>query len=254
MNYLKIRNRTLRQNKPCGISFDAPVRGAKVMGTDYPRVMTPWYQPPKNITEAVSEGAAEDSGNAGESALAQTFSAAQSRLAKELLGYIHAQTPEFFEHLIIDVLLALGYGDRRRDLATRLGRSGDGGVDGIVAQDELGLDVIYFQAKRLKPGTAVAVSDVRDFAGSLDAHHAVKGIFVATGHFSEAAQAFVNQVSRRLVLIDGEGLCQLMIRHNIGVRVKESYQIKRIDIDYFSGAAAASRMRETAWASIQPRK
>lgn len=223
------------------------------MGTDYPRVMSPWYLPPKEVTEAGS-GAAGDSSTAGETDLAQTYFAAQSRLAEELLGHIHAQTPEFFEHLIIDLLLALGYGGRRRDLTKRLGRSGDGGVDGVVTQDELGLDVIYFQAKRLKPGTGVAVSEVRDFAGSLDAHRASKGIFVATGHFSEAAQAFVTQLSRRLVLIDGEGLCQLMMRHNIGVRVKESYQIKRLDLDYFDGGAAISRMRDTAWASTQPRK
>jgi len=172
----------------------------------------------------------------------------------ELLGFIHAQTPEFFEHLIIDLLLALGYGGRRRDLAKRLGRSGDGGVDGVIAQDELGLDVIYFQAKRLRPGSLVPVSDVRDFAGSLDAHRASKGIFVATGHFSAAAQDFVGQLTRRLALIDGMELCHLMIRHNIGVKVKESYQIKRVDLDYFGAAASANRMRETAWASIQPRR
>lgn len=221
------------------------------MAVDYPQLMSPWHE--RAATSAAAKP--EDSG-AGhkEGDIGRRFSQAQSRLAEELLGYIHAQTPEFFEQLIIDVLLALGYGGRRRDLAKRLGRSGDGGVDGLVAQDELGLDVIYFQAKRLKPGTAVAVSDVRDFAGSLDAHRASKGIFVATGHFSEAARAFVTQLSRHLVLIDGEGLCQLMIRHNIGVRVKESYQIKRLDLDYFSGAASERRMRETAWASIQPRK
>ncbi|MGQ0484170.1 MAG: restriction endonuclease [Hyphomicrobiales bacterium] len=221
------------------------------MAADYPQLMSPWHE--RAAISAAAKPADTDAGY-GESEIGKRFSQAQSRLAEELLGYIHAQTPEFFEHLIVDVLLALGYGDRRRDLAKRLGRSGDGGVDGVVAQDELGLDFVYFQAKRLKPGTAVAVADVRDFAGSLDAHHASKGIFVATGHFSLATQVFVKQLSRRLVLIDGEGLCQLMIRHNIGVKVQQSYQIKRVDLDYFSGAAAASRMRETAWASIQPRK
>lgn len=225
------------------------------MDPDYPKVMTPWHNRAQD-----GKGSGPDAPTCGDAHAAteddfgRTLMHAQSRLVEELLGYIHAQTPEFFEHLIIDLLLALGYGGRRRDLTKRLGRSGDGGVDGVVAQDELGLDVIYFQAKRLRPRSLVPVSEVRDFAGSLDAHRAPKGIFVATGHFSEAAQAFANQVSRRLALVDGEGLCQLMIRHNIGVRVKESYQIKRVDLDYFSGAASASRMRETAWASIQPRK
>jgi restriction system protein len=186
--------------------------------------------------------------------IARTFAQAQLCLAEELLGYIHAQTPEFFEHLIIDLLLAIGYGGRRRDLAKRLGCSADGGVDGVVAQDELGLDVIYFQAKRLRPGSLVPVSDVRDFAGSLDAHRASKGILVATGRFSEAAQDFVTQLSRHLVLIDGEALGQLMIRHNIGVKIKESYQFKRVDLDYFNSGNSANRMRETAWASTQPRR
>ena len=220
------------------------------MTIDYPQLMSPWHERAAAAAASPSDSSAgQDDGELG-----RRFSQAQSRLAEELLGYIHAQTPEFFEHLIIDVLLALGYGGRRRDLAQRLGRGGDGGVDGLLAQDELGLDVIYFQAKRLRPGSPVPVSDVRDFAGSLDAHRASKGIFVATGHFSEAAQEFVTQLSRRLVLIDGVDLCQLMICHNIGVKVKESYQIKRIDLDYFDAAASANRMRETAWASIQPRK
>lgn len=221
------------------------------MAVDYPQLMSPWHERAASsaVAEAVDSDALQEARG-----FARQFSQEQSRLAEELLGYIHAQTPEFFEHLIIDMLLALGYGGRRRDLAKRLGRSGDGGVDGVVAQDELGLDVIYFQAKRLRPGLAVAVSDVRDFAGSLDAHRASKGIFVATGRFSEAARGFVTQLTRRLVLIDGEELGQLMIRHNIGVRIKESYQIKRIDLDYFGATAAATRMRETAWASIQPRK
>jgi len=225
------------------------------MEPDYPHVMLPWYHRAPADKGLAPQSAASGAAHAAmEDDVAQSFMQAQLRLAEELLGYIHAQTPEFFEHLIIDMLLALGYGGRRRDLAKRLGRSGDGGVDGLVAQDELGLDVIYFQAKRLRPGSLVPVSDVRDFAGSLDAHRASKGIFVATGHFSEAAQEFVTQVSRRLVLIDGVELCHLMIRHNIGVKVKESYQIKRIDLDYFDAAESANRMRETAWASIQPRR
>lgn len=168
-----------------------------------------------------------------ESDIAHAFSRAQFSLAAELLGWIHAQDPVFFEELVIDVLLAMGYGGRRRDLSRRLGRSGDGGVDGLISMDELGLDLIYLQAKLLKPGSAVPVSDVRDFAGSLDAHHASKGIFVATSHFSVASVSFCQKISRRVVLVDGTKLIELMIRHNVGVRVHQSYQIKRIDPDYF---------------------
>jgi restriction system protein len=158
---------------------------------------------------------------------------AQTTLATELLNQIHAREPVFFEDLVIDVLLAMGYGTRRRDLTRRLGRSSDGGVDGLISVDELGLDPIYLQAKRLKPGNAVPVSEVRDFAGSLDAHRASKGIFVATSHFSAAAASFCQQVSRRVALVDGVQFAELMIRHNVGVSVQQSYQIKRLDPDYF---------------------
>ena len=138
-------------------------------------------------------------------------------LCAELLGYIHVQSHGFFEALVIDLVLALGYGGRRRDLARRLGRSGDGGVDGIIEMDELGLDMIYVQAKRLKPASTVPVSAVRDFVGSLDAHHAVKGIFVTTGNFTAAAHSVVRAVSKKVVLIDGRRLTELMVRHNFGV-------------------------------------
>jgi restriction system protein len=137
-------------------------------------------------------------------------------------------------------------------LARRLGRRGDGGVDGMLALDELGLDVIYVQAKRLRPGNAVPVSDVRDFVGSLEAHHATKGVFIATSHFTGSARSVVRQISRRVALVDGVGMADLMIRHNIGVRTAESYQLKKLDTDYF--AAGARRISEISSASIQPRR
>ena len=121
-------------------------------------------------------------------------------------------------------------------MARRLGRSGDGGVDGIIEMDELGLDMIYIQAKRLKPGTTVAVSAVRDFVGSLDAQHANKGIFVTTAQFSPAAHAVVRAVSKKIVLIDGRRLTELMVRHNIGTVPSSTFQFKTIDLNYFSRA------------------
>jgi restriction system protein len=178
---------------------------------------------------------------------------ANAALISELISRIHAQLPEFFEYLVIDILLAMGYGGRRRDMAQRMGRTGDGGIDGLIAQDELGLDLIYIQAKRLKPGVVVPVGEVRDFVGSLDARHAAKGVFVTTSHFSAAAAEFCGQISRRVALIDGTRLAELMIRHNIGVKVKETYQVKRIDADYFVPSALI-RMHEMMAASIQPRK
>ncbi|MDE2447045.1 MAG: restriction endonuclease [Alphaproteobacteria bacterium] len=155
------------------------------------------------------------------------------QLCSQLLGFVHVQSHTFFETMVIDVLLALGYGGRRRDLTRRLGRSGDGGVDGVIEMDELGLDMIYIQAKRLKPGSAVSVSAVRDFVGSLDAQHALKGIFVTTGQFSAAAHAVVRAVSKKIVLIDGRRLAELMVRHNIGIVASTTFQFKSIDKSYF---------------------
>ncbi len=169
-------------------------------------------------------------------------------LRHEILGRIYAQSHTFFEHLVVDVLFAMGYSGRRRDLARCIGRSHDGGVDGLIEQDELGLDAIYIQAKRLKPGGVVAVSEIRDFAGSLEAKKANKGVFVTTGEFSSFAGEYVAAVSRRIVLVNGKRITDLMIRHNIGVTVRHSYQFKEIEPDYFA------KKPLTASASIQPRR
>lgn len=161
------------------------------------------------------------------------------QLRADILAHIHVNSHQFFETLIIDVLLRMGYAGRRRDLARHLGRSGDGGIDGMIALDELGLDVILVQAKRLRPGTTVPISHVRDFAGSLEARRATKGIFVTTAQFSAAAHEFVGAVSRRVVLVNGSQLADIMIRHNIGVRVRETYQFKELESTYFRQAAGA---------------
>ena len=124
--------------------------------------------------------------------VAASHDAETRQLRSDILARIYVNTPEFFEHLIIDVLLRMGYANRRRDLARRLGRSHDGGIDGIIAQDELGLDLIYLQAKRLRPGTTVPISQVRDFAGSMEARHATKGLLVTTAQFTPQAHSFVS--------------------------------------------------------------
>jgi restriction system protein len=156
-----------------------------------------------------------------------------ARLSEALLARIHINSPQFFEHLIVDVLLRLGYGGRHRDLARCIGQSHDGGIDAMIARDELGLDMVYVQAKRLRPGTLVPISQVRDFAGSLEARRAASGIFVTTARFSASAYEFTAAVSRRVVLVDGLKLADIMIRHNIGVAVRETYQFKDIVPEYF---------------------
>lgn len=174
----------------------------------------------------------------GCAALTALVNAANAVLHRDLIGRIHAQTPEFFERLVIDVLLAMGYGSDRAEMARCLGRSGDGGIDGIIPLDELGFDSICIQAKRLKPGVPVPIADVRDFAGSLEARRAGKGVFVTTTHFSAGAAEFCAQLVRRVVLIEGNRLAELMIRYGIGVRVQHRFEIRALDGVYFAPAAS----------------
>jgi restriction system protein len=165
--------------------------------------------------------------------------AIHERLARGLLDRIHAEPPEFFERLIIELLLAMGYGCRR-DLARHLGRRGDGGIDGAVPQDVLGLDVIYIQAKRYRPNTSVPVSAVREFAGSLDGRKARKGVFVTTATFPKSAATFVSAVPSKIALIDGQSLADLLIGYNIGVKVRETYEVKQIDEHWLAEALRRS--------------
>jgi restriction system protein len=173
----------------------------------------------------------------GRAALEGLLEAANAALISEIIARIHVQPPEFFERLVIDVLLSMGYGTERSATAQRLGRSGDGGIDGVITLDELGFDLIYIQAKRLKPGVAVPISDIRDFAGSLESRQAVKGVFVTTTHFSPGAAEFCSRLSRRVVLIDGHRLADIMVRHNIGIEVQKCIVLKAVDSGYFAPQA-----------------
>jgi restriction system protein len=127
----------------------------------------------------------------------------------------------------------MGYGGSRSDAGKAVGRSGDGGIDGIIKEDRLGLDVIYIQAKRWDENT-VGRRDVQQFAGALQGQRASKGIFLTTSRFTHEAQDYVSKIGSKIVLIDGEQLAQLMIDHNVGVSSSTSYEIKRIDSDYFA--------------------
>jgi restriction system protein len=160
-------------------------------------------------------------------------SALQSALRQDLIHRILQNSPSFFENVIIDLLLAMGYGGSLRSAAAQLGRSGDGGVDGIINEDRLGLDRVYIQAKRYAPENSVGRSDVQAFVGSLVGLGATKGVLVTTSSFSNQAQEFVRHLSQRVILIDGIRLTELMIEHNVGVRVSQAIEFKRLDEDYF---------------------
>jgi restriction system protein len=168
-----------------------------------------------------------------EERIASNFELLNSKLAREIVERVHSFSPSFFERLIIDLLVRMGYGGGRQEMGRALGRVGDGGVDGVIKEDALGLDVVYVQAKRLDPDKGVPVGEVRDFVGGLEGHRATKGVFVTTSYFPSTAYDFITRVSKRVVLIDGPELASLMIRHRVGVRVKDTYEVKKIDEDYF---------------------
>jgi restriction system protein len=157
----------------------------------------------------------------------------ETSLAQELLDRIRSAPPDFFERLIVNLLLSMGFGGSVADAGRALGRSGDDGIDGVIDQDALGLDRVYIQAKRYASGNNIGSGAIRDFFGSLDRHKASKGLFVTTSAFSPAATETAQYLSKRIVLIDGEQLTKLMIRHNVGCRVEDALQIKKLDEDFF---------------------
>jgi restriction system protein len=157
----------------------------------------------------------------------------EAALGEDLLDRVRAAPPDFFERLIVNLLLAMGYGGSVGEAGRALGRSGDDGVDGVIDQDELGLDRVYIQAKRYAAGNSVSSGAIRDFFGSLDRHKAAKGLFVTTSTFTASARDTAEYLSKRIVLIDGGQLTRLMIRHNVGCRIEESLHVRKIDEDFF---------------------
>jgi restriction system protein len=139
----------------------------------------------------------------------------------------------FFERLVIEVLLKMGYGGSRKDAGRALGKSGDGGIDGIIKEDKLGLDAIYIQAKRWADGNTVGRPEIQKFAGALQGNRARKGIFITTSSFSNEAKEFVGMVDTRIVLIDGKQLAELMIDHHVGISTEAIYEISKVDHDFF---------------------
>ncbi|NIK89265.1 restriction system protein [Rhizomicrobium palustre] len=154
-------------------------------------------------------------------------------LRAELLDRISRNSPAFFEQTIVDLLVAMGYGGSHKDAAQQLGRTGDGGVDGVVNEDRLGLDRVYIQAKRYAAGSTVGRPDVQAFVGSLVGFGATKGVFVTTSSFSTQARDYAKHLTQRVILIDGTTLADLMIEHNVGVRINRKIEFKRIDEDFF---------------------
>ncbi|TVP59540.1 MAG: restriction endonuclease [Nodularia sp. (in: Bacteria)] len=153
-------------------------------------------------------------------------------LTSDLLQIIKKFSPAFFEKLVVDLLVKMGYGGTRKDAGKTVGRSSDGGIDGIINEDRLGLDVIYIQAKRWE--NSVGRPEIQKFAGALQGVRARKGIFITTSTFTNEAKDYVSRIDSKIVLIDGETLTRFMIENNVGVTPFAIYQVKKVDSDYFT--------------------
>lgn len=152
-------------------------------------------------------------------------------LATQLLDRIMSCPPSFFEKLVVDLLVKMGYGGSREDAGKAIGKTGDEGIDGIIKEDKLGLDIIYIQAKRWS--NPVGRPEIQKFVGALHGQRARKGIFITTSTFSQSAIDYVSKIDSKIILIDGEKLADLMIEYNVGVSTISSYEIKKLDLDYF---------------------
>lgn len=162
------------------------------------------------------------------------YATIRTQLAGELLERIAQSSPQFFERLVVDLLVTMGYGGTRRDAGEAVGGSGDEGIDGIIKEDRLGLEVVYIQAKRWE--NTVHRPEIQKFVGALSGQNARKGVFMTTSNFSAGAVEYAKGLSVKVVLIDGETLASLMIDHGVGVTPEASYEIKRVDSDYFDEA------------------
>jgi restriction system protein len=168
-----------------------------------------------------------------EDILASAYRLLCRNLEQEVLETVKEASPAFFEKLVVDLLIKMGYGGNRQDAGRAIGKSGDGGIDGIINEDRLGLDVVYIQAKRWE--ATVGRPEIQKFAGALQGQRAKKGIFMTTSSFSREAREYARTIETHIILIDSEKLAALMVEYNVGVSVVEHYAVKKVDTDYFEG-------------------
>lgn len=164
--------------------------------------------------------------------LEEAYEMLRKNLADELLSQLKTSSPSFFEKIVVEVLVKMGYGGSRKDAGQAIGRSGDEGIDGIIKEDRLGLDIIYIQAKRWE--NTVTRPEIQKFAGALQGKRARKGIFITTSDFSQTSHEYVSAIESKIILIDGQQLSQLMIDFGVGVATDAVYELKRLDSDYFT--------------------
>ena len=217
---------------------DAPPRIDMNYLRNYPAYVA--WRTGKN-TSSSSEDAVlippDDSANTPEEELDRVVQQLRYELEADVLNRVRTAPPAFLEQVVVDLLVAMGYGGGDAERGRVTGRSGDGGIDGTIREDALGLDEVYVQAKKYADSNTVGEGDLRNFAGAIDAAGTTKGVFVTTSGFTNAAKDYVARSPKRIVLIDGEELARLMVAHNIGVRTRIRHEIKWVDEDYFDQEA-----------------
>jgi restriction system protein len=211
----------------------SPARIDKAFLARYPSYLE-WRQRSTPGDAGISGGEGVEESRTPEELMEASHASLRAALEADLLDRVRELSPAFFENLIVDLLIAMGYGGGRAEMGQAIGRAGDGGIDGMIKEDALGLDIVYVQAKRYADGNTVGRSEVQSFAGSLDGVGATKGIFFTTSAFSQGARDYVGRISKRIVLIDGAELSALMVRNSVGVRTRIVYEIKKVDEDYFT--------------------
>jgi restriction system protein len=226
-------------------------RGQEVLATKPERVdMKFLKQFPEYIEfrETVRESAEETvddedlEGLTPEEALENAYQRIRNDLSDELLEYVLNSTPGFFEKLVVELLVKMGYGGSQRDAARAVGQSGDEGIDGIIDEDRLGLDTIYVQAKKWKESSSVGRPEIQKFVGALQGKKAKKGIFITTTSFSKEASEYASNIDIKVVLIDGSRLTDLMIDYGVGVSTHTQYELKELDSDYFGETVGEGRL------------
>ena len=189
-------------------------------------------------TSEIAQPITDYSARTPEEVLQESAEAISEALRGQLLDRIREQPPAFFERLVVDLIVAMGYGGSRDSVVQRIGKSGDEGIDGVVNEDPLGLDVVYIQAKRYAADNVIGRERIQQFAGALVGQGASKGVFVTTSSFSRGAFEYAQRVPQRIILIDGAELTRLMMRYGVGVRTERTIELRRIDLDYFEEADA----------------
>ncbi|MDO9633038.1 MAG: restriction endonuclease [Humidesulfovibrio sp.] len=224
--------------------YKLATRGAELLQTnpskiDIPLLMQyPEYAAFRNSTHSQTESnhvpiaKVSDEASTPQELIDMGYKSITEELSASILSTVKQCSPEFFERLVVDLLLAMGYGGSRQEAGSITRKGSDEGIDGVINEDRLGLDVIYVQAKRWD--NTVSRPEIQKFAGALQGMRATKGIFITTSSYSKDAHEYTNKITNKIVLIDGDRLSKLMIEHNVGVACAQVYEIKKIDSDYFS--------------------